>query len=178
VASKGEETIMKFKLCALGMVALLLMGTGRLIAHGNERGEAKATIDKAQVMIDYGRPTLKGRDVLKLISPGKIWRIGSDAPTTIESNVDLDFGGTRVPRGKHILLARLATPGQWSLVISSKDASAYEPSSRIAEVPLELHEESSPVDELTILLSSDGGHGTIQISWGSARLVARFSAAK
>jgi Protein of unknown function (DUF2911) len=159
-------------------VAFLLMATMVGVAHGNDRGEAKATIDKAQVTIDYGRPSLNGRDMLKMISPGKIWRLGSDAPTTLESNVDLDFGGTRVAKGKHILLARLVEAGKWTLVVSSKSAQQYEPSAKLAEVPMEYKEGSDSIEELTINLSNAGGRGVIDISWGSARLEANFAPAK
>src|SRR5215831_10143983 len=108
---------------AAGILALLAVNA---IAHGNERGTAKATIGSAAVTIDYGRPMLKGRDLMKMIQPDSVWRIGSDAPTTIESDADLDFGGTRVPKGKHILLAHYLGAGKWSLVVSSKPASQFD----------------------------------------------------
>ncbi|MGE5327502.1 MAG: DUF2911 domain-containing protein [Deltaproteobacteria bacterium] len=159
-------------------MGLLLPGAASTLAHGNDRGHAKATIDKAEVTIDYGRPTLKGRDMLKKMEPGNLWRIGSDDPTTIESTADLDFGGTRVAKGKHILLARLVEPGKWTLVVSTKSATNYEPSAKLAEIPLEFSEGGDAVEELTINLSNSGGHGQIEISWGKARLKASFAAAK
>jgi membrane fusion protein, copper/silver efflux system len=170
----------KSKPLAIGAMtfALLVTGAAACRAHGNDRGQAKAAIGKAQVTIDYGRPTLKGRDMLKKINPGQMWRMGSDSPTTIESNVDLDFGGTRVPKGKHILLARLAEPGKWTLVVSSKSVFDYDPSAKLAEVPMEFHEASDPVEEVTIKLSDDGGRGVIEIAWGTARLKGYFTPAK
>jgi membrane fusion protein, copper/silver efflux system len=172
--------MMNSKPLAIGAttLAMLLVGATASLAHGNDRGQAKATIDKAQVTIDYGRPALKGRDMLKRLSPGQMWRIGSDSPTTIESNVDLDFGGTRVPKGKHILLARLAEPGKWMLVVSSKSVFDYDPSAKLAEIPLEYSEKSDPVEEVTIKLSNDGGRGVIEIAWGTARLKGSFAPAK
>jgi membrane fusion protein, copper/silver efflux system len=172
--------MMKFKPFAIGSIALALIfgGVAASLAHGNGRGDAKATIGKTEVSIDYGRPTLKGRDMLKKISPGQIWRLGSDTPTTIESNTDLDFGGTRVPKGKHILLARLVEAGKWTLVVSSKSAMQYEPSAKLAEVPMELSEVSDPVEELTIKVSNDGGRGVIEVTWGTSRLTASFAPAK
>ena len=149
-------------------------------ALGQDRGETKVTIGGANVSVEYGRPQLKGRDPLKMIQPGGIWRIGSNAPTTITSDVDLDFGGTRVPKGKHVLLARLAEPGKWSLVVSAKNAYQYEPSAKLAEVPMELKEEKEPVEALTINLSL-GDHnkqGVIEVTWGTLRLLAFFAPAK
>jgi len=160
---------------AAGVLALLAANG---IAHGNERGTAKAMIGSATVTIDYGRPMLKGRDLMKMIQPGEVWRIGSDAPTTIESDADLDFGGTRVPKGKHILLAHYIEPGKWSLVVSSKSASQYEPGAKLAEVPMEVQESKAPEEEVTIQLSPKGSQGVIEIAWGTMRLTGSFSAAK
>jgi hypothetical protein len=161
-----------------GVVGVLVLLAADGFAHGNERGTVKATIGSATVTIDYGRPTLKGRDLTKLIQPGAVWRIGSDAPTTIESDADLDFGGTRVPKGKHILLAPYLGPGKWSLVVSSKGASQYDPSDKLAEVPMQLQESKAPVEEFTIQLSAKGSQGIIEIAWGTMRLVGSFSVAK
>jgi hypothetical protein len=160
---------------AVGILVLLAVNS---IAHGNERGTAKATIGSATVAIDYGRPMLKGRDLMKMIQPDDVWRIGSDAPTTIESDADLDFGGTRVPKGKHILLAHYIGPGKWSLVVSSKPASQYDPGAKLAEVPMAFHESKDPVEEVTIQLSGKSSQGVIEIAWGTMRLVGSFSVAK
>lgn len=146
--------------------------------HGNERGTAKATIGNATVSIDYGRPTLKGRNMLQKIQPGHVWRIGADFPTIIQSDMDLDFGGTRVPRGKHILLARLVEPGKWTLIISNKPAQQYDPTAKIAEVPMVLRETTDPAEELLIQLSDKGGQGVIEIAWGTSRLLASFAPAR
>lgn len=163
------------QVAATGVLALLASNG---VAHGNERGAGKVTLDGATVTIDYGRPTLKGRDVTKLIQPGGFWRIGSDAPTTLDSNADLDFGGTRVPKGKHILLAHYIEPGKWSLVVSTKPASQYDPSAKLAEVPAEVQQATDSVEEVTIQLSAKGSHGVIEIAWGTMRLKGSFSVAK
>jgi len=165
-------------LSVVSSVSLLALLASNGIAHGNERGNAKATIGSATVTIDYGRPMLKGRDLMKMIQPGDVWRIGADVPTTIESDADLDFGGTRVPKGKHILLAHYIGPGKWSLIVSSKPASQFDPGAKLAEVPMELQESKDPVEEVTIQLSAKGGQGVIDISWGTMRLAGSFSAAK
>ncbi len=148
------------------------------LSHGNMRGEAKGTVGNAKVSIEYGRPALRGREMLKKIKPGQLWRIGADAPTTIESDADLVFGGTRVPKGKHILLARLAEPGKWSLVVSSKSIFEYEPAAKLAEAPMEIQEAKIPVEELTIKLTSKASQGVIEIAWGTSRLLASLGPAQ
>ncbi len=154
-------------------MALTLSG----LAHGNERGEAKATIGGAKIVIDYGTPLLKGRDPLKLLQPGQLWRLGKDSPTTIDSDKDLDFAGTRVPKGKHILLARLVEPGKWTLVVSTQPAARYEPNAKIAEVPMEFEQGTDSVETLTLRLADQGGKAGLEISWGKLRLKASFGVA-
>jgi hypothetical protein len=160
---------------AVGICVLAALGSP---ARGADRGETKATIGKATVTIDYGRPFLKGRDPIAMLKPGQVWRIGANAPTTLESNVDLDIGGTRVPKGKHILLARVIEPGKWSLVVSTKSAFQYESSAKLAEAPMDLQEAKDPVEQLSIELSEKSGRGIIEIAWGTLRLLASFTPAK
>jgi hypothetical protein len=155
------------------MLAALMTSTS--VAHGAERGSVKAAINGAHISIDYGRPALKGRDMLKQIQPGQLWRIGADAPTILESDKELNFGGTDVPKGKHILLAHLVEPGKWNLVFSSKPVFQYEPSAKIAEIPLTLQEVSDSAELVTIQLTVKDGTGVIEIAWGKMRLSASFN---
>ena len=160
---------------AISVTLMLALGTA--LGHGNEAGKAEAMIGNAKVTIVYGRPTLKGRDLSKMIHPGQVWRIGADMATTIESDQDLDFGGTRVPKGKHVLLAQLTAPGQWSLIVSSQPVSHYQPAAKLAEVPMSVETAPNSVEELSISLASDGGSGTIEIAWGTSKLSASFKSA-
>jgi hypothetical protein len=159
-------------------LTLLLFSAVTCLAQGSNRGETKATIDSANVAIEYGRPFLRGRDPMKMLQPGSLWRLGSSAPTTITSDADLDFAGTRVPKGKHILLARLAEGGKWWLLVSSKNAFEYEPNAKIAEVPIESQDAKDSVEQLTLTLSNKKGRGVIEIAWGTSRLLASFTPAK
>src|SRR5438094_8255958 len=95
---------------SLATIAVLAVAATEVRAHGNEHGEAKATIGNAKVVVSYNRPSLKGRDLRKMIHPGDLWRLGEDIPTTIQYDAALSFGGARVPRGKHILIARYGAP--------------------------------------------------------------------
>ena len=168
--------MMKIGLALIGILtaALLALQPGTTLAQGSERGTVRANISGAHVSIDYGRPALRGRDMLKQIQPGQVWRLGASAPTTLESDKPLIFGGITVPQGKHILLAHLVEPGKWTLVFSSKSAFQYEPSAKIAEVPLDFHEASDSAELVTITLTDKDGMGVLEIAWGKMRLSASF----
>jgi hypothetical protein len=161
-------------LIAIATATLFTLIAGPSRAYGADRGIVKTTINGAHISIDYGRPALKGRDMLAQIKPGELWRIGANAPTTLESDKELNFGGTIVPKGKHILLARLVEQGKWTLVFSSKSVFEYEPSAKIAEVPLTLADTSDSAELVTITITDKGGTGVLEIAWGKMRLSASF----
>jgi hypothetical protein len=165
-----------FSLAAIGLLSL--GAAVLLLAQGGSRGEAAATMGSAHVSIDYGRPMLKGRDPLSMISPGQVWRLGASAPTTINTDQDLQFGSTRVPKGKHILLAQMAEPGKWVLVVSTKAWDAYDASAKIAETPMKLEKGQDSVEQMTIKLSGHGNQGDLEVAWGTSRLAATFSVAE
>src|SRR2546426_7317255 len=97
-------------------ITVVVLAALASLAHGNDHGKVSSTISGAKVSIEYNRPLLKGRGIMKMLHPGQLWRIGADDPTTLETDKDLDFGGTRVPKGKHILLARMieGASGPWA----------------------------------------------------------------
>lgn len=159
-------------------IALLAVLPSVVLAHGNARGQDKLVINGATITLTYGRPTLKGRDISKMIQPGQLWRLGADIPTTFQSSADLSFGRVKVPKGKYILLARLIEPGKWTLIFSTKSVFQYEPSVKVAEVPLELRQEKDPIETLKINLTNKSGRGELEIAWGTYRLLSSFTRAK
>ncbi|PYV19598.1 MAG: hypothetical protein DMG21_01185 [Acidobacteria bacterium] len=114
--------------------------------------------------------------MLKQIAQGEVWRLGADVPTLIASDHDLNFGGTVVPKGKHILLARMDSPGHWTLIVSAKTANEFQhdPSARLAEVPMQFQDAADSTELLTISLTEKQGEGVIDIAWGTSRLEAAF----
>jgi hypothetical protein len=89
----------------------------------------------------------------------------------------LNFNGTIVPKGKHILLAKLVEPGKWSLVFSSKSVFQYEESAKVAEVPLAFEDSNTSDEMVTLKLTDQGGTGVLEIAWGKMRLTTSFKPA-
>jgi len=89
------------------------------------------TVAGKAVSIEYGRPSLKGRDMLGQAQVGQAWRMGADAATSLKTDADLTFGTVAVPKGEYILTATKVSAETWQLnVLSKADRS------KVAEVPL------------------------------------------
>src|SRR5437773_12395824 len=91
----------------LGIIALGVFAAGILAQSPNKRGEASLSIDGGKVSIDYGSPTLKGRDIESLIAPGEEWRMGADAATTLSTDGSLKFGNKVEMQGKYVRRVKL-----------------------------------------------------------------------
>ena len=160
----------------LGLSALAL-------AQGNPRGNAKTTLNGQTVSIDYGRPSLKGRTVQHLLSqlkPGQFWRLGADQSTTFTTSADLDFGGTKVPKGIYSLWAQRQADNSWKLVFNTQHGqwgTKHDPSKDLVFVPLKEEKESKTAQMVTITLENEGGGGEISINWGDMELSANFNVA-
>ena len=72
----------------------------------NPRGTAETSIDGKKVSVEYGRPSLKGRDMLGKAPTGTIWRTGADTSTTFTTEADLDAGGKTIPAGSYSLFTK------------------------------------------------------------------------
>jgi hypothetical protein len=136
-------------------------------AFAADRGAAKATLAGKAVTIDYGRPELKGRDMLGQAVVGTPWRMGADSATTLKTEADLSFGGVAVPKGEYVLTVTKLTDVQWQLNVLTKERT------KVADVPLESAKLEASVEVFTIELK-DGGKekGTFVMSWGNTALSA------
>lgn len=128
--------------------------------QAQDRGEATLTLGTGKLSVDYGRPSLQGRDINSLIAPGQEWRMGSNAPTTLTTDVDLKFGDNLVKKGKYVLRAKLVEKEKWHLLIKQDDTV-------VAEVPLTYSQAASPEEQVTIKLEKQGEGGKFILQWGT-----------
>lgn len=141
------------------------------MAQAADRGEAKATIAGKAVKIDYGRPALRGRDMLAQAQVGQPWRMGADAETTLATEGDLSIGGVAVPKGSYVLTATKVAADKWQLNLTANDSAKTK-----VEVPLSLHSLDQSVELFTIDLKAQGDKGDFQAAWGTTALRAPITA--
>jgi hypothetical protein len=153
-------------LCGVLTVAI----ASAAFAQANPRGEAKVTLAGKTVAVEYGRPSLKGRDMLGQAQVGQSWRMGADSATTLKTQADLSFGAAAVPRGSDVLTARKVAEGKWALVISGTDKTV------VAEVPLTAAKLPESVETFTVDLRGRETGGEFEMKWGTTALKASFTA--
>jgi hypothetical protein len=154
----------------IALAALAVMVAGPAFAQGNPRGEAKATVAGKVVSIDYGRPSLKGRDMLGQAQIGEAWRMGADTATGLKTDADLSFGTVAVPKGEYVLTATKVAADQWHLNVLAKADRA-----KVADIPLTPAKLDSSVEMFTIALQGEKDKGTFEMQWGTTALKTTFA---
>ena len=146
-------------------------------AQNNPRGEAKASLAGKTVSVEYGRPSLKGRDMLGEAKIGEPWRLGADAATVLDTEVDLAFGTAKLPKGKYILKATKVSEGQWQLNVHRPGAeNPRQAGDRVADVPLASSTLTEAVETFTIELRGQDKKGELELKWGTVMFKAPFTA--
>jgi len=113
--------------------------------------EVEQRIGLTDVEIEYSRPGVKGREVFgKLVSFGKVWRTGANAPTTIELSTDATLGGKAVKAGTYSIFT---IPGEtaWKFMLNS-DEEAYESSYKAENNVLEIEVTPNEIEKRESLL--------------------------
>ena len=153
------------------VASFLALAVVPVLAHAAPRGEAKALVAGKAVSIDYGRPSLNGRDPLSLATPGEPWRMGADGATTLTTAADLNVGGTAVPKGSYILTATKDDKGGWTLNVRDK----ADRKNVIANVALTGSTVTESVEMFTIELKGEKDKGTLTMNWGTNSFSASFT---
>lgn len=146
---------------------------------GSPHVRTEATIDGANISVEYGRPALKARTPGKDVDPyeGKEWRTGADEQTTLVTNRPLKFGMLSVPAGTYGLHT-IPVKGQWQLIISKREKGwgiPYPAGQDLGRLPMTMGKTAAPAERLTITLEDTATGGAMHIDWGSTRATIPFT---
>ena len=140
------------------------------------------------ISITYGRPLWKTEynDKLDAMTRGKMWRMGDNYWTLLDTNVKIRLGGVDVPAGLYFLATRRSADGAtWELVFIDPEKSrsrrldSYDVGTRPGEIPvlftapLAFHKTDESVERLTMLLKLDDDStlkGNFSLHWGNFSL--------
>jgi hypothetical protein len=90
----------------------------------SKNGRTEGEIDGIGVVLEYGRPNVKEREIWDGLVPfGKVWRTGANEATTITLSADATIGGESLPAGTYSLFT-IPGESEWT-VIFNKVASQW-----------------------------------------------------
>jgi hypothetical protein len=154
------------------------------VLYWNQKTDSAA----GEFAIDYGRPGWKKdyEDPAKFdtMTKGKVWRMGSNFWTVLDTSLPLRIGGRSVRVGEYYLgLRRSADGADWSLAFvdpvrvrrARLDGFEIGKAAVEFEAPMSFEKASSEVEKLTITLSyskENPKQVTLRVAWGNLALTA------
>jgi len=178
-----KRTVFAVALAATAVVGASLQAQKTTPIHDGKAGSphirTEWTIDGANLSIDYGRPSLKGRVPGKDVDPfdGREWRTGADEATTLKTDKAIKFGTLVVPAGTYTLYT-IPTGGTWHLIVSKKTGQwgiPYPKGEDLGRVPMQAGAAPTPAEQLTITVQDTPAGGTLHIDWGTTRASIPFT---
>jgi hypothetical protein len=141
------------------------------------RGKAELNAGTGSITVDYGRPELKGRDMLSQLQVGQFWRMGMNQASVLTTPVDLTFGSTKIPKGAYSIWLKLAAPDKFELVFNTQTGQwgmQHDVAKDVYQVPMKKEALSSSVEVFTIELKGAPKGGVFVLNWGTTALSAGF----
>jgi hypothetical protein len=169
------------RLAATLLAALVLTGTARA-QRGDDsdrvskNGRAEGTVDGVSVVLEYGRPEVREREVWGALVPwGEVWRTGANEATTIEIGADVLIEGESLPAGRYGFFT-IPGEGEWTIIFNRVadqwGAFDYDP----AEDALRVSVEPQAAEHLEAMDFEVGGDGIV-LRWGEVAVPISIAAA-
>ena len=139
------------------------------------------TVGLTEVMIDYSRPNMRGREVYGNLVPfDKLWRTGANAYTKITFDTDVTIGGKEVKAGTYSIFTK---PGasNWEVffytdIVGGGTPSKWEESKVVASLSVPVYKMDMPVETFTITVDDVMSNGaSIGIIWENTYVAVPFT---
>jgi hypothetical protein len=138
------------------------------------------TVGGKTVKVCYGRPSLRGRQMLggEAVPFGQIWRTGANEPTMIHTTSPITVAGLKVPAGSYSLYT---VPGrtEWEVIVNRSTTQWGEESGYTDEVKkqeigrakVSAESLSAPVETFTIKADPASGDAkALVLEWEKTRV--------
>lgn len=116
----SKKSLRFFALFVLGLImAFPVMGQRADDANRKSKnGKTEGTIDGVNIVLEYGRPNVKSREVWGgLVAYDKVWRTGADEATTISFDNDVSINGQELAAGTYGLFTLPGKEG-WQFIFN------------------------------------------------------------
>ena len=145
--------------------------------------------DGKWIVVDYGRPLLRGRkeifgsgaDYGKFVNAGApVWRAGANNTTRLTTQVPLQVGGKTIAPGVYNVFVDLK-PGNWTLVLSTQPvqeqfdpndkvrlsgATNYDPKFDVLRAPMSVRTSDASIEQFTLGFNNvSDTRATLSMAW-------------
>ena len=125
------------------------------------------TISDKIVKVIYSRPQLKGRDLVKLAPPEKIWRTGANEAAEITFYKDVIFGGKALKAGTYSLFMIPSLDEDWTVIINRArnvwGSYYYKQDQDVIRVSGKISKTEENIDAFSMIFDKDM---TLKMGWG------------
>ena len=125
------------------------------------------TISDKIVKVIYSRPQLKGRDLVKLAPPEKIWRTGANEAAEITFYKDVIFGGKALKAGTYSLFTIPSLDGDWTVIINRArnvwGSYYYKQDQDVIRVSGKISKTEENIEAFSMIFDKDM---TLKMGWG------------
>lgn len=164
------------RILSLPLAALVLLFALPVLAERGDdakrkskNGKTDGTIDGVQVTLEFGRPSVKGRELWGGLVPyGKVWRTGADEASTISFSADVLVEDQPLAAGTYGLFT-IPGESEWTVIFNSVSsqwgAFSYDADKDALRVTVE-PKTGAPVESLEFAI--DGS--AVVLRWGEAEV--------
>ena len=163
------RTFAPLRAALLGGLLLTTAGSAAAQQVASPRDTTRATIGGANLLVDYGRPSKRGREIFGGLEPwGQPWRTGANQATTLTTDRALVFGSTTLPAGTYALYT-LPNPSAWKLIIHAPVPRWGIPypgeQNDVARLDMTVRRLDEVVEQLEIRIEPQGAGGVLKVRW-------------
>jgi Protein of unknown function (DUF2911)/Domain of Unknown Function (DUF1080) len=128
--------------------------------------QAMAVIAGKTISINYGQPSVKGREIFgKLVPFGQVWRAGANETTAITLSDDARVEGRNLPAGKYAFFV-IPNEKEWTLIFNSTikwGAFSYKPEEDVLRISVPTRK-GSFTEKLSYNVDQNG---TVVLAWAN-----------
>lgn len=170
------ETVLKVVVTRVADVDVRALGrefaardaAGKAVGPLSPRDTVRAVVGGASLMIDYSRPSKRGREIFGALVPwNQVWRTGADAATQFSTSRDLLLGNITLRTGSYTLWTRPAPNGA-VLIVNGQTGqwgTDYDAGRDLASIPLTVKPLDQPVERFTIAIEPTSAGAELRFSW-------------
>ena len=153
---------------------------GQALGQLSPRDTVRAAVGGASLLIDYSRPSRRGRVIFgsAIVPWGEVWRTGANAATQFRTDKALEMGGIVVPAGFYTLWT-IPSPTGWKLLINSETGqwgTAHKADRDLFQLDMTMATLSLPVERFTInVLTSPQGFFALAFDWDTVHAFIPFT---